>query len=382
MPFSDFKRANKDLIKSRFYKGKMILLTGPRQTGKTHLLRQIASELKADYLWLNGDEADVRALLTNTTTTALRSLLGKNKVILLDEAQRIVNVGLTLKLLVDNFPDVQVVATGSSALDLNSEVNEPLTGRKYEFNHYPFAYSELISNTNVLEERRLLEQRLVFGSYPEVVLNPGEEQERLQLLVDSYLYKDLLQLDQIHKPVLLQKLVQALALQVGSEVSYNELSGLVGADVHTVEKYVDLLEKAFVIFRMNSLSRNARNELKKGKKIYFVDNGVRNALIKQFQPLSFRNDVGALWENYLVSERRKRNACLLYKPLVYFWRTTTQQEIDYIEEFNGQFKAWEFKWNEKAKQKVPKSFLEAYPGTEVCFMTRSNYWEMLDATEV
>jgi predicted AAA+ superfamily ATPase len=340
---------------------------GPRQCGKSTVAELILKENKAKWLYLNGDEADVREELTNTTSTRLKAITGKYTVVFIDEAQRIPDIGLTLKLFTDQLKKVQVIATGSSAFELAGKVNEPLTGRKYEFTLYPLSFGEMVQHHGLLTEKRLLEQRMVYGYYPEIVTKPNEERELLKLLASSYLYKDLLNLEQVKKPVLLEKLLKALALQIGNEVSYHELSQVVEADKNTVEKYIDLLEKAYVVFKVPALNRNVRNEIKKGKKIYFHDCGIRNAIINNFNPVRSRVDAGALWENYVISERMK---FLRYNNIdadQYFWRTTQQQEIDLIEERDGGFYAYECKWNEKAKSRFPETFTRNYKveGTHV-----------------
>ncbi len=364
-------------IKDKLFKGKEILLFGPRQVGKTTLIKKIVAEANISFRWFNGDEPDTRLALTNTTSTQLRALIGTAKLVVIDEAQRIENIGLTLKLATDNFPEIQVIATGSSAFELANKINEPLTGRKFEFSLYPFSFEELCQNNGFIEEKRLLENRLIFGSYPEVINNIGNEREGLSLLTDSYLYKDLLTYDGLKKSSLIHKLLLALALQVGSEVSYNNLAQILGVDKNTVEKYIDLLEQVFVVFRLNAFSRNLRNELKKTKKVYFYDNGVRNAIIGNFQPLAQRTDVGALWENYLIAERNKY---FKYNKLYggrYFWRTAQQQEIDYLEERDGQIDTFEFKWNEKKVPQISKTFQEAYPESTYKVINPSNYNEFL-----
>src|SRR5690606_6271522 len=290
----------------------------------------------------NGDEADVRTLLENPTSTKLKAIIGKAKTWVIDEAQRIENIGLCMKLVVDNIKGTKMIATGSSAFELANRINEPLTGRKWEYYLYPLSYGEMVEHHGLLDEKRLLSHRLIYGYYPEVVLHPGEEGERLKELTGSYLYKDLLTWENIQKPDKMERLLQALAFQVGSEVSYNEIGQWVGLDNQTVERYIGLLEKAFIVFRLGSLSRNLRNELKKSRKIYFHDNGLRNAVINDFNPVNLRNDTGALWENFLMSERIK---WLGYQRLFtnrYFWRTTVQQEIDYVEERDGVMQAYEF----------------------------------------
>jgi len=330
-------------------------------------------------LELNADEPDVRELLDNCTSTRLRALIGESRLLFIDEAQRVPNIGLTLKLVTDRIPEVQVIATGSSAFELNARIAEPLTGRKFEFMLYPLSFAELVRHHGLLEEKRLLEHRLIYGSYPEIVTSPGREQELIKLLAGSYLYQDLLTLEQINKPVLLEKILRALALQLGSEVSFQEVGQLVGANSQTIERYIALLEKAFVLFRLPALSRNVRNEIKKGKKIYFFDNGIRNAVIGNFTPLAGRTDTGALWENYLVSERVKLLNNLDIQADKYFWRTTQQQEIDYIEERRQQLHAYEFKWNtKKGAVRFPKTFLRNYDDVLTKTITPANYDEFLD----
>lgn len=366
----------KQLIQHLF-RGKIIIISGARQVGKTTLVEMLLRKRKEKVLYLNADEADAREILTDTTSTELKSIIGSNKIVFIDEAQRVKNIGITLKLLVDQIKDVQVIVTGSSSFELANEVNEPLTGRKYEFMLFPLSFSEMVEHHGLLEEKRLLGHRLIYGYYPEIVVKPGEEKELLKLLANSYLYRDLLTLEQVKKPILLEKLLKALALQLGSEVSYNEVAQIVNADPETVEKYVDLLEKSFVIFRLPAFSRNIRNEIRKGKKIYFYDNGIRNAIVGNFNLLINRNDVGALWENFLLSERMK---FLHYSNLHfnrYFWRTVQQQEIDYIEEQEGKLSAYEFKWNKKAKAKLPKTFIRAYPDSEVHLITQGNFEDFL-----
>lgn len=370
-------RAIADSIRKRLKDEKAIILLGPRQVGKSTLLQQLLSKFTKPVMWWNGHDADIRTILSNTTATSLRSLLGKSRTLIIDEAQRIENIGLSIKLMIDQLKDVKVIATGSSAFELANHINEPLTGRKWEYNLFPFSFGEMVEEHGLLTEKRLLDHRLVYGYYPEIVNNPGEEEIRLKQLSDSYLYKDLLIWEKIQKPDKMEKLIQALAFQVGNEVSYNELGQLAGLDNQTTEKYIDLLEKAFIVFRLGSLSRNLRNELKKSRKIYFYDNGIRNAVINQFNPAVLRQDIGALWENFVISERVK---FLAYKQIncnQYFWRTHAQQEIDYIEERNGLMNAYEMKWNPKARAKFPKAFLDAYAGAETRVITPDNLNEFL-----
>lgn len=364
-------------IDSRLFLGKAILLMGPRQVGKTTLINAVLSRRKEPTLRLNGDEPDVREILAEITSQRLRSIIGRNKIVFIDEAQRISNIGLTLKLMVDQIPEVQVIATGSSALELAATIKEPLTGRKFEFFLYPFKFAELVEHHGELDETRALTDRLVMGSYPEIVTAPDFAIERLKLLADSFLYKDLLTLEELKKPQLLEKILRALALQIGSEVNTAELSRLVGAAIRTVEKYINLLTQAYIIFDLPAYSRNVRNEIRKGRKIYFHDNGIRNAVIGSFQPLESRTDVGPLWENYLVSERHKVWANIPTAPSRHFWRTTQQQEIDYVESSADSLAAFEFKWNSRARAKFPKTFSNAYPESSTQLVNPKTYAEFL-----
>lgn len=369
------KRSLQNVIENRLFKGKAILIFGPRQSGKSTMVEAIL--LNKEHLYLNGDDADVRDLLTNTTAAKLKSVVGNKKILFIDEAQRIPNIGLTLKLFTDQIKDVQVIATGSSAFELSGQVNEPLTGRKYEYMLYPLSFEELVLQNGLISEKRLLENRIIYGYYPEIVTKPGEEIELLKLLAGSYLYKDLLMVDQIKKPAVLEKLLKALALQVGSEISYNEISQTIGSDPKTVDKYIDLLEKTYVVFRLPALSRNVRNEIKKGKKVYFYDCGIRNAIINNFKPLNSRTDTGALWENYLMAERIK---ALRYHNVdvdQYFWRTTQQQEIDLIEDDGEAFSAYEFKWGSKSRSKFPQTFTENYNISKTLVITPDNVEDFL-----
>ncbi len=369
------ERHLKKRIKDRMFKGKAILLLGPRQVGKTTLLKEISAEMGKAYTWLNADEGDIRLALTAaTTSTQLRMLAGPNKLLIIDEAQQIPDIGLKIKLLTDTNPEIQVIATGSSAFELQNRFNEPLTGRKYELHLFPVSFSEMIGTHGAMVERRLLENRLIYGAYPEVINNPGREKEVLLELGSSYLYKDLLQYDGIKKSAMLEKLLRALAFQLGSEVNYLELAKAIGnIDPGTVEKYIDLLEKAFVVYRLHAFSRNLRNEIKKGKKIYFYDNGIRNMLISNYLPFENRIDKGALWENFIAGERMKRNAYNGESPNRYFWRTHDQAEIDYIEESDGILHAYEIKWKEHKKTKLPESFSTAYPEHRFEVVTESNF---------
>ena len=377
---NDIKRDLYDILDSKTRKGKVIILIGPRQVGKTTLLKKMLSEktsLNPVQYW-NCDEGEVRSMLSQDSASRFKSLVGSSKFIVIDEAQRVKDIGLTLKILHDNFPDVQFAVTGSSSLDLSNTINEPLTGRKFEYNLFPFSTNEMINHTNMLDEKKQLENRLIYGFYPDVVNNPGDEKEILSNIVSSYLYKDVFEFQDVRKPAIIEKLVQALALQVGSEVSFNELGNLLGIDSLTVQRYVDLLEKAYVIFHLHSYSRNVRNELKKSIKIYFYDNGVRNAVISNFSACGLRSDIGELWENFLISERVKNNAFHNRKAKYYFWRTTQKQEVDFIEELDGTFKAFEFKYNpKKAKVKCPLTFSNNYPDISFAVVTKENYTDFV-----
>lgn len=358
-------------------KGKIVLIFGPRQVGKTTLARQILKKRQTDFVWLNGDEPDIRNLLTGATSSVLKTLSGEKSVIVIDEAQRIEHIGLTLKLFHDTFPEKQLIVTGSSAFDLANEIEEPLTGRKHEYHLFPVSFKEMVETHGLIEEKRQLEHRLIFGYYPEVVQAQGEETDILMSLSGSYLYKDVLAWGKLKRPQILEKLLQALALQIGSEVKYHEVGQIIGADPKTVENYIDILEKAFVVFRIHSLSRNMRNEIKKGKKIYFYDTGIRNAILKNFSPLSMRQDVGELWENFLITERMKKNHYSRTYVNTFFWRNHAQQEIDYIEEAQGRFSAFEFKWNVRKKAFFSQTFLNAYPGTRTRVINPDNFIEFV-----
>ena len=371
------KRKLYEQIKKQLFKGKTIIILGPRQSGKTTLLNAFYKNADCKALFFNCDEPDIRKQLTEVTSTQLKNLIGDAELLLIDEAQRVKNIGITLKLIHDQIKHVQVVATGSSAFELANTIIEPLTGRKYEYFLLPFSVDEMIVNTTYIEERRLLNHRLVYGMYPDVVNNPGKEKEILNNLTSSYLYKDIFTFQDIRRPELLEKLLQALAMQISSEVSYEELAGLLKVDHTTVIRYITLLEQAFIIFRLSSFSRNLRNELKKNRKIYFYDNGVRNALIANYNPVEIRDDIGKLWENFLISERMKCNHHNERWVNRYFWRTHQQQEIDYIEEYGGKLHAYEFKWSTHKKAKFPKTFLKAYPNSETRVITPENYIEFI-----
>jgi len=362
------------IIQKKLNKGKVILLIGPRQVGKTTLINSLLKDIA--YLFLDGDDSLVADTLANANTETLKSIIGNYKYVFIDEAQRIPNIGLKLKIMVDQIKDVQVIVSGSSAFDINHITQEPLTGRKFEYHLFPISWNEFQNNVGYIKAQQQLELRLLYGMYPDVINNFGNEYEILKNLVSSYLYKDILSLAGIRKSEVLEKILQALALQVGSEVSYNEIAQLVGVDKNTVSNYIDILEKAFVIFRLNSFSKNIRNEIKANRKIYFYDNGVRNMLIGNFNTLEFRQDKGALWENFLVSERMKMLSYTDSLAKSYFWRTTTQQEIDYVETNADVVTAFEFKWSPLKKVKLPKIFEDSY-SPEYLVVSRENFREFL-----
>ncbi len=364
-------------IRLNLDKGKAIVIIGPRQVGKTTIVKQLVSGLKRKTLFLNCDEIEAKNALSTHSLNRLRDIIGLNELVVIDEAQRVKDIGLTLKLIIDNIPGIQLIVTGSSALELSNSVNEPLTGRKFEFYLYPFSSCELRDVNGHFEESKNLNRRLVYGMYPDVVNNPGNERLILNNLASSYLYRDALTYQEIRKPELLDNLLKALALQVSAQVSYNELAQLLGSDPHTVSRYIQLLEKAFIIFRLNSYSRNLRNELKQSRKIYFYDNGIRNAVIGNFNNPDNRQDTGALWENFLISERIKHTH---YNNLFiqrYFWRTAQQQEIDYLEEGDGRLNIYEFKWSKPKKSKFPKTFTDNYRVNSSAFISVDNYWDFV-----
>lgn len=371
------KRSIENLIKGQLHGGRAIIVMGARQVGKTTLLKQVFSTDSNDVLWMSGDEPDVRGMFENMTSTRLRSIIGNHLVVIIDEAQRIEDIGIKLKLIIDQIPSVQLLATGSSSFELANKINEPLTGRKWEYKLFPLSFTELVNETNLLEEKRMVPHRMVYGSYPDVVTHPGKEVAILRELTESYLYKDILEFDRIHKPEKLTKLLQALAYQVGAEVSYNELSQLCGLDAKTVASYISILEQAYIIFRLGTFSRNLRNELKNSRKIYFYDNGIRNALIGNFSQVENRTDVGALFENYAIAERMKRKEYLMDYARSWFWRNTNKQEIDYIEEKDGKIHAYELKWNPKRKALAPLSFRNAYPDADFTVINRDNIEDLL-----
>lgn len=361
-----------NLIRKDLKKNKALILLGARQVGKTTLLQMISKDWE-DVLWLTGDELITQQMFENPTITRFKTEFSGVKFLIIDEAQRLPNVGLGLKLITDHLPNIQLLVTGSSAFELSNRLNESLMGRTFEYRLYPVSYSEMANYHTLREEKKLLPYRLVYGYYPDVVMHPEDAKKILLNLTQNFLYKDMLFLEGVKKPDKIVKLLQALAFQVGSQVSYNELSKLIGMNSETVEKYIIMLEQSFVIFRLSSFARNLRSELSKSRKIYFYDNGVRNALIGNFTNIESRTDVGALWENFLISERMKRLNNNERWAQRFFWRTTEQQEIDYVEEEDGFIRAFEFKWSKITKAKISKTFSNAYPNATTTIISPENY---------
>jgi len=358
--------------------GKVVVIYGARRTGKTTLLQQFLRGVEEPYLLVNGEDITVQGYLASQSIEKLSAFVGSNRLLVVDEAQKVPNIGANLKLIVDHIQEMRVIATGSSSFDLARSIGEPLTGRKTTLKLFPLAQLEI----GQIEERHQtdanLESRLIYGAYPEVVLtNDNRAREQyLREIVASYLYKDVLEMDGIRHAAKISRLLQMIALQVGKEVSYAELGAGLGMSKNTIERYLDLLEKAFVIQKLSGFSRNLRSEITKNSRYYFLDNGVRNALINNFNPLSQRNDCGELWENYLIMERLKRQEYLDTPANNYFWRTYTRQEIDFVEERQGRLFGYEMKWG-KAKPKPPKLWQSAYPESSYELINRENYLKFI-----
>jgi predicted AAA+ superfamily ATPase len=367
------KREIYERIKTKLFKGKAIILIGARQVGKTTLLQMFMDEYKDSSLYLNCNEFDVREILRDATSTKLKAIFGDKKLILIDEAQRVENIGLTIKIIVDVLRQYQVIATSSSSIGLTEQVNELLTGRKYEFTLFPISWKEFVNHVGYLEANRDLENRLIYGMYPEVILKAEEQKQTIKNITQSYLFKDVFTYKDLKKPEVLEKLVKALALQIGNFVSYNEISQLLKVDVETVQRYIDILEKSYVIFRLPSFQRNIKNELSKSRKIYFYDLGVRNAIINNFLPLKRRTDVGSMWENFLIVERIKNNFNAERFFNYYFWRTHQKQEIDFVEEREEELLAIEFSFNPNSKKRIPRTFIENYPEAKTLIVDKSNF---------
>ncbi|RPJ78907.1 MAG: ATP-binding protein [Alphaproteobacteria bacterium] len=365
-------------IKNDLFKGKVIVVYGARQVGKTTMAKKIAEDLQIPYGYLNCDELHVLSRLQNADSSeALRSVVGNNRLVIIDEAQRVKNIGLKLKLLVDNFPDIQIIATGSSSFDLANEIQEPLTGRNFEYWLFPLSLDEIFNPGQILEADKKLESLVIYGAYPDVYqLGSNEEKaQRIKYLASNYLYKDILGFDRLRSSEIILKLLQSLALQIGNEVSYNELATFLQLDKQTIARYVDLLEKAFIVFHLPPYSGNLRKAIGKLRKIYFLDLGIRNAVINNLNPLHLRDDVGKLWENFVVAEKYKRQLGLGFQTNFYFWRTYDKQEVDLVESSGGKLQGWEIKWSDKNAK--PPSSWKTYPNTSWRLINRDNYFNEL-----
>ena len=358
--------------------GKVAIVYGPRRAGKTTLLKQYQQSTEDEALFVTGDDIFAREYLESQSVKKLGEFVGKHSLLVIDEAQYVRQIGLNLKLIVDHISNVRIIATGSSSFDLAKDIGEPLTGRKTVLKLLPLAQMEISNIEEPHETRANLESRLVYGSYPEVVLMQSnrDREDYLQELISSYLFKDVLQLEGIRHSDKLQRLLQLLAFQIGNEVSRAELGRQLGMSKNTVESYLDLLEKVFVIYRRSGFRRNLRKEITKSHRYYFLDTGVRNALIRNFNPLSLRNDVGTLWENYVITERMKKQEYLRQHLNTYFWRTYDKKEIDLIEEREGKLFGFEIKWGSSGK-KAPKDWIGAYPDASFDVIHPENYLDFI-----
>lgn len=369
------KRALHEIIEKQLFKGKTILLFGPRRAGKTYLVSEIIKTYGGRYF--NAENFDVRVQLSTTSLSGMREFVGKETLVVIDEVQELPDAGKKLKVLHDTFPEVQFIATGSSAFEMYKGIGDALLGRSRHYKLYPVSYDELRKETSGFDAYVQLEHLLRFGSYPEVLLSPeADRQTELLTIAGTYLYKDFEADNQLRKADIADQILRLLAYQIGHQVSLNEIANATNTTVKTVSRYVQLLEEAFIIFHLGSFSRNLRNEIGRSRKYYFIDLGIRNAIINNFNPLSVRNDMGQLWENFCVLERMKRNENTRQHFNTYFWRTYDQKEIDYIEEADGMLHAYEFKWSDKPS-KPPRAFMEAYPGSEYKVITKENFREFI-----
>ncbi|NJO90799.1 MAG: ATP-binding protein [Chloroflexia bacterium] len=373
----DYFRTIQTKIEENLFKGKIIILYGARQVGKTTLTREIIKK-HDNARYINCELIQYRTSLETTNSEFLKDFLGNYKLVILDEAQSVKNIGMTLKIIVDTYPNIQIIATGSSSFDLANKLSEPLTGRSRIYRLYPFSWQEILPYSDLPTMVSKVETLLRFGSYPEVYGKPEELAiENLSNIASNYLYKDILHFENLKRPDILINLLRALALQIGHEVSYNELSNLLKENINTIIRYIELLEKAFVIYRLPSFSRNLRSEISRGQKIYFYDLGIRNSLINNFNKLELRNDIGGLWENFCVIERLKRNENNRRFVNTYFWRTYQQKEIDYLEEAEGAYRCFEFKYNLRRKSKYPKEFIETYENSSFETITKENFYKFI-----
>lgn len=375
------KRAIEAQIEEAIGKNKVLLVLGTRRVGKTFLIRSIQKRWQHPVINLNGEDFEVQELLKNITAANYQLIVGSAKLLIIDEAQAIPNIGKILKFMIDAIPALTILATGSSSFDLLNEAGEPLTGRKISFNLYPLSQLELVSIETYVDGVQHLEERLILGNYPELIQLDSyrEKSDYLLELIQSYLLKDILAFEGIRQSDKIIRLLRLIAYQVGSEVSYNELATQLGISKNTVENYLDLLSKVFIIYRLPAYSTNHRKEISKGSKWYFFDNGIRNAIINDFRLLSLRNDIGALWENYLISERIKRNKYRKENVEYYFWRNYNQQEVDLIELRDGLLHAFEFKYSPDKKVKVPAAFSTAYPEATFQRIAKDNYYSWITA---
>ena len=361
---------------------KVIIIYGARQVGKTTLVKQVLENIKLKAEYFNCDYLDVQSMFAYENAGNLENLIKNYKLIILDEAQRIKNIGLTLKILHDEFPNLRVIATGSSSFDLSNQINEPLTGRKIVYHLYPLTFQELTVNQSLIISRRIINRIMRFGSYPSVILNDDNKAlENINEISSSYLFKDVFEFQYLKKPEIITDLLKLLSFQISSEVSFTELSRKLRVDQTVIQRYIHLLEESFIIFRLPALKRNLRNEVGKTRKIYFWDLGIRNAIIHNTNPIDFRDDLGALWENFCVAERLKfLNYVYPNQHQSYFWRTYNQKEIDYIEERQGVYKAFEFKWSEMKKSRLPDDFRKAYEIKDFSIITPANFYSGLFTT--
>ncbi len=374
------KRFLSSQIETLLQPGKVMVLYGSRQVGKTTLVKDLIATLPLRSKFINADELAYRNVLASQSSQQLGELLGNAELLVLDEAQRVPEIGLNLKILVDSFPQARIIATGSASFDLANKISEPLTGRKLTFTLFPVSYPELQGTFGIIETRSQLERWLVWGGYPAIITadDPTVRERLLGELVGSYLYRDILELEGVRRADKIVDLLRLLAFQIGHEVSISELATSLGLNFQTVEKYLDLLEKVFVIFKVNGFSRNLRKEIRKNSRYYFYDNGVRNSLIQNFNSLALRNDIGQLWENFLVMERRKANQLAGRAVNTYFWRTYDQKEIDCIEEHGGKLYGYEFKWQSSdIRRAVRQEFLDTYPNSELTTISQENFEEFL-----
>ncbi len=358
---------------------KVLIIYGARRCGKTTLLETFLKKRKEKYLFLNGEDIFVQKNLSSQSIEKLKNYIGKNKLLIIDEAQKINQIGLNLKLIVDSIPKIKIIVTGSSSFDLAGQIGEPLTGRKYTFNLFPLSQIEISTIENLSQTQANLENRLIYGSYPEIVINNDRQKnvEYLREIVNSYLYKDILELEGIRHSEKIVKLLQLLAFQIGKEVSHTELGTQLSLSKNTVEKYLDLLEKTFVIHHLTGFSRNLRKEISKAHRYYFHDNGIRNSLINNLNSLEIRDDIGMLWENYIIIERLKKQEYLRIHGNNYFWRTYDQREIDFVEERDGKIFGYEIKWGKKSTASTAKTWLETYKNSEYKVIDKNNYLEFI-----